>query len=188
MLTNEEAKNGAMFHKWKGEHDQAATRKRQISDNKRALYMVAWGQCSPAMQSKIKSSLKYELTNQECDIVWLLKEIQSVMFKFDDHSEVFLAMENARESLGTCKQEEGESVSNFLQQFQSFEHYGSTIGGDKGLVKKVVSELKDELPAKLDYTKYTTVAEYAEAVDERELETEATNDKVLKICRDRTLS
>ena len=114
------------FHKWKGEHDQAVKRKRQLSDNKRALYMVVWGQCSPAMQSKIKSSLKYKLMNQECDVVWLLKEIQSVIFKFDDHNEMCLAMDNAIESLGTCKQEEGESVSNFLQQFQlhidEFEH------------------------------------------------------------------
>ena len=43
-------------------------------------------------------------------------------------------------------------------------------------MKKVVSELKDELPAKLDHTKYTRVAEYVEAVEERELEIEATND------------
>ncbi len=124
--------------------------------------MVAWGQCSPAMQSKIKSSLKFDIKNQECDILWLLKEIQSVMFKFDDHSEPFLAMDNARDSLSGCKQEEGESVSNFLQQFQShmdaFEHYGGTIGGDKGLMKSVAGEYASEMPKELDHTEYPSIS------------------------------
>ena len=45
--------------------------------------MVAWGQCSPIMQSKLKSSADYKIKNKECDCIWILKEIQAIMFNFD---------------------------------------------------------------------------------------------------------
>ena len=171
MLSNDDAANPAKFHKWKTvHHDHVEKRKLQLADNKRAMYMVTWGQCCPTMQSKIKSSLKFDIKNQECDIMWLLKEIQLVMFKFNDHSEPFLALDNVRDSLLACKQEEGESVSNILQQFQShvdsFGHYGGAIGGDKGLMKSLASEYANEMPKDLDHNEYPSIIKYTEAVKE----------------------
>jgi hypothetical protein len=37
---------------------------------------IVWGQCSPMMQSKLKSLDAYSVESTQCACVWLLKEIQ----------------------------------------------------------------------------------------------------------------
>ena len=59
-------------------------RKTSLQDNIQHVYSVIWGQCSPALQAKIKQHENYEANTVKCDCGWLLKTIQSTMFKFEE--------------------------------------------------------------------------------------------------------
>ena len=55
---------------------------------------------------------------------------------------MFLAMGEARSTLDRCKQQPHETNAVYFDQFKSlvnaFEHYGGTIGGDKGLIDALI--------------------------------------------------
>ena len=61
-------------------------RKKELKGNLRKVYAVIWGQCSEAMKANLKAATGYEEHNLACDCVWLLKTIQSIMYRFDDTS------------------------------------------------------------------------------------------------------
>jgi hypothetical protein len=46
-----------------------------IESNQRSIYAIAWGQCSPMMQSMLESLDSYESKSNRCDCIRLLKEI-----------------------------------------------------------------------------------------------------------------
>ena len=80
----------------------------------------------------------YEMKSRACKCVWLLRQIKGVMYKFEGQQEIFLAMGKARSTLERCKQQTHETNAIYFDQFKSlvdvFEHYGGTIGGNKGLI------------------------------------------------------
>jgi hypothetical protein len=123
---------------WKETVKDYITRRRSLVDNLRAVYSVIWGQCSPTMKAKLMSLTNYEAQSRACDCVWLLQQIKAVMYKFEGQRDIFLAMGDARSTLDRCKQQPHESNAVYFDQFKSlvdaFEHYGGTIGGDKGLI------------------------------------------------------
>ena len=103
----------------------------------------------------------YESADRICDCIWLLTTIKGILFKFEGQKEIFHANIEARHHLDCLKQKEGKSTNSFLEQFQAtieaFEHYGGSIGTDKGLVKAVRAEMRsDEDPG--DYPRTTNDA------------------------------
>ena len=63
---------------------QYVSRTKDLKTNLAALHSVAWGQCSEALKSKIKSLPGYQDKADKCDCVWLIGKIASVMQKFEE--------------------------------------------------------------------------------------------------------
>jgi hypothetical protein len=63
-----------------------------MESNTIAICAVAWGQCSPMMQSKLESLDNFDTKNKTCDCVWLLKEIQGVTHRFEGTRNVFISL------------------------------------------------------------------------------------------------
>ena len=53
-----------------------------LSNHLHSLFTILWGQCSPGIQSKIRSSVDYLIRKEEGDCAWLLEEIRQVMYDF----------------------------------------------------------------------------------------------------------
>ena len=84
----------------------------------------------------------YDTKSRACKCVWLLRQIKAVMYKFEGQRDIFLAMGEAQSTLDRCKQQPHETNAVYFDQFKSlvdaFEHYGGTIGGDKGLMDALI--------------------------------------------------
>jgi hypothetical protein len=63
--------------------------------NLRAIYAIVWGQCSPMMQSKLKSLDNFETKRDACDCSWILKEIQGITHRFEGTRNVFISLDDA---------------------------------------------------------------------------------------------
>ena len=138
-ITVQESKNAAKLLVWQENMKSYLKRKQVLEDNMRDLFSVVWGQCSTSMQSSIKQAETYEDKKAIADCAWLLSEIKNVIFKFSSKKQKFLSLVDARIALDRIRQQEKESNSSFLDQFKvvvdSFEHYGGTIGNDRGLLE-----------------------------------------------------
>ena len=120
--------------------------KEKLKDILSAIYTVVWGQCSKPMHAKIQSKDDFDVKDkeQDCCVVWLLQAIKSIMYTTFKGQEayIFNATCSARKTLELYCQGDGHTLSDFHNNFKSFlveafEHYGGTIGADKGLIDYV---------------------------------------------------
>ena len=66
-----------------------------MESNLRSIYAIVWGQCSQMMQSKLVSLDDYSTKSNECDCIWLLKEIQGITHRFEGTRNVFTSLDDA---------------------------------------------------------------------------------------------
>ena len=67
-----------------------------LKSNLRVVYTVIWGQCTEAMQFKLKTVPKFTEMDTACNCVWLLMEIKSVMQQFEGQRALHLALDEAK--------------------------------------------------------------------------------------------
>ncbi len=170
---------------WKETVKDFIARRRSLVDNLRAVYSVVWGQCSPTMKAKLMSMDDYESQSRNCACAWLLRQIKAVMYKFEGQRDIFLAMGEARSTLKRCKQQPHETNAIYFDQFKSlvdaFEHYGGTIGGDKGLLDSLMDDND------LDHPGPIPTGNDADSVHAWIHDTCLYNKRLAKQCRDMTI-
>jgi hypothetical protein len=136
---NEKTSTKADIKVYDKELDIYVVRKTKLKDNVKALYAVAWGQCSNAMKAKIKKSDKYEEGRNASNVSWLLKEIRGVTFGFENQRTLSLSLQLAQQDFYRFKQGSEMSMPMFYQTFKNkvavLEHYsvGDTFGQDASL-------------------------------------------------------
>jgi hypothetical protein len=121
-----------------------------MESNVRAIYAIVWGQCSPMMQSKLESLDDYTSKNQDCDCIWLLKEIQGITHRFEGTRDVFISIDDAWSNYYNFRQDGKQSLHEYLKDFQSLvqvlEHYGASIGTESPYVEAVKGRVTIENP------------------------------------------
>jgi hypothetical protein len=133
---------------WETNMKSYIKRTEMMESNVRAIYAIVWGQCSPMMQSKLESLDNYTNENQECDCLWLLKEIQGITHRFEGTRDVFISIDDAWSKYYTFRQDGNQSLHEYLKDFQSLvqvlEHYGASIGTESPYIEAI----KDRVAAK----------------------------------------
>ena len=113
------------------QYDIFDTRENTYRLNMGPLYNLIWGQCSKAMQTKLKSMNTFRNihTNKRCDI--LLKIIQGIMFHFETKDYLALGLKKAIVNYYACVQRKKETCACFLARFKSnmdvLSHYGGSL-------------------------------------------------------------
>jgi hypothetical protein len=138
------------------------------------------------MKAKLMSINNYKPNSRACECVWLLRQIKAVMYKFEGQRDIFLAMGEARSTLDRCKQQPHKTNAIYFDQLKSlvdaFEHYGGTIGGDKGLIDTVMDINDPDHPGPIPTN------DDADAVRTWIKATSKYNQRLAKHCRDMTLA
>jgi hypothetical protein len=121
------------------EVDEYVKRSAIYKQNKKALYMVVWAQCSNAMQVKMKSISTFKKFDEERDCLDLLKEIKGVSYKFEAQRYPPLALYEAKSAFFRFQQHKALSNTDYLDKFKALyeviEHFGGMIGHDPMLIK-----------------------------------------------------
>ena len=145
-LTNDEGKSASMVFVWNEEMKNYLKRRNALQSNKRAVYAIVWGQCSLQMQSKIEALDDYEGKRDQCDCLWLLKEIRGVAHQFEGTRNIFISVHLAWERYYNFKQGPQQTLHSYFKDFQGIvevlEHYGAGIGAAGPYQKAVREEVK----------------------------------------------
>ena len=78
---HEEKASKTRIRIWEKEVDLYMKRQESYNSNKHALYSVIWGQCSEAMQAKIKYDDSYDTIHENNDSLELIKMIKGIAYK-----------------------------------------------------------------------------------------------------------
>ena len=98
------------------------TKSEQLTNTLHSLFTIIWGQCSPGIQSRIRSSIQFLIKKEEGDCALLLEEIRKVMFNFS----------NGRYRLKTLLEGKSEVLrfqQGRLPTFEFFEKYLEKVHG-----------------------------------------------------------
>ena len=68
----------------------------QLEENKKHMYALVIGQCSPDLDSKLQGSAVFVQAEADQDVVQLLMVIQGYCCRFDDHQQSTCALEQAK--------------------------------------------------------------------------------------------
>jgi len=140
-------KSGLVKALWDRQVDGYFTRTGHIESNLKAMYAIIWGQCSEAMQAKLKSLSDFEVKDGENDCVWLLTAIWTIIVRFKEKSYVQLALTDAWIMYYTYRQGPDMTVATYIEEFCTLvdvlEHHGGSISIDAGCLKAEDASLSD---------------------------------------------
>ena len=95
-------------------YDIFAARENTYRLNMGSLYSLIWGQCSKAMQTKLKSIKSYQTIHARKQCHLLLKHIRGVMFNFETKDYLVLGLKKAIVNYYGCMQKKKETCANYL--------------------------------------------------------------------------
>ena len=104
---------------WRRESDKYDKRKSEYDENKSALYMLVWGQCSEGVKSKIKSVKNYTKMQSNYDCLGLLLTIKGITFKFETQVNIFVSIREAKIRFYGLSQRRDESNTSYLNMLKN---------------------------------------------------------------------
>jgi hypothetical protein len=104
-----------------------------------ALYSVLWGQCSEAMQVKIKSADSYNTMDHNSNSLELIKVIKGAAYKFESQQNIYLTLDNAKCTFYAYQHQVADEtnaayMSKFKNTIEVIERFGGSVGDDKALM------------------------------------------------------
>ena len=115
------------------EKECEAFHKRQVDyeENKKSLYAVVWGQCSAALQAKLKSETTYSTFDSTCDVLSLIKTIKAATYRFNSKKYSYASLHYALRVFYSFKKGPDETDSEAMQRLRSIveviEDYGGSL-------------------------------------------------------------
>ena len=112
-----------------------------LTRNQEKVFGVIWGQCSAALQSKIKSLAEFEDKSSSLDSLWLLKELKKATAGIDAKAEPRSTLIDSL--FGIFKMRQGATESNdcYIERFKS---NVSTVELSRGANVFCCTELMDK--------------------------------------------
>jgi hypothetical protein len=132
--------------------------KQSYEINRTKAYVFLWEQCAKAIQRKIESSSRFELSIKD-DPIELLKIIKQHALNYHEHQYKMAIMFESLRTLVNLKQKEGESLQDYTKRFKTSRDVVRLHIGRPVILSKYMTTMKD-----YDEKNATKVAEYKEQV------------------------
>jgi hypothetical protein len=131
-------------------------RKRTYFENRDKLYTIIWGQCSEALQAKLKGTKAFKVYNPVKCPLSLLKDIKQLSLKFENVTFKAFAIYDAKIALSSFYQTKQDSLHSYYMKFkdltEALEHYGAELGNDIGLIRDIADRNGEKDVENIDYT------------------------------------
>jgi hypothetical protein len=126
---------------WQQEVTEAKKRIMLLAKNKKRLYALVLGQCSPDLErKKIKGADLYVQANCNQDVVQLLLIIRGYCCRFNDNQQSI----HAKHRISTYFQGYKFTITEYVEHFKALvgvvKIYGGTYGNKPGLIKAQLLE------------------------------------------------
>ena len=116
------------------------TEKDSLSNNLHSFFTILWGQCSPGIQSKIKTSIDFLIKKEDSDCDWPIEEIRQVIFNFTTSRYRLQTLLETKLDLMKLQQGRMSTIQYFDKYFEKihpYEREGGSFGQEKGVLKFV---------------------------------------------------
>jgi hypothetical protein len=137
------------------EVNEYVKRKRTYYENRDKLYTIIWGQCSEALQAKLKSTKAFKKYNPIKCPISLLKDIKMLSLKFENVTFKAFAIYDAKLALSRFYQTKQDSLHSYYMKFkdltEALEHYGAELGNDIGLIRDIAERNGDKNADSIDH-------------------------------------
>ena len=87
--------------------------------NVEQVFGIIWGQCSSALQSKIKSLADYNDKSGDLDTLWLLKELKKATSGIDAKAEPRSTLVDSLYGMFRMRQRATESNDSYMERFKA---------------------------------------------------------------------
>jgi hypothetical protein len=138
FLTTAAIDQGEVFL-WQQNVTKAKKRNALLAKNKKRLYTLTLGQCSPGLESKIKGMDSYVQADCDQDVVQLLLIIRGYCCRFDDNQQSIYVLESAKHRVLTYYQGYEVTITEYVEHFKALvgpvETYGGAYGNKQGPIK-----------------------------------------------------
>ena len=129
---------------WQLELSDFVKRKRVFQSNLAAVRAIILGQCSEAMQDKLKALESFKDKMKQNDCHWLLTKIRSITLQFDERKSGFISLMNAQRSFLNCVQLPGQSIATYRANLRSWAVTISQQGGNIAGNYELIAEKDDK--------------------------------------------
>lgn len=114
-------------------------RRKLYFENRDKVFTIIWGQCSEALQAKLKGTKAFRTYNPIKCPISLLSDIKQVSLKFENVTFKAFAIYDAKMALANFYQSKHDTLHEYYMKFKdlidALEHYGAEIGTDIGLIR-----------------------------------------------------
>jgi hypothetical protein len=129
---------------WQRDITEAKKRIARLAKNKKHLYTLVLGQCSPDLESKIKDADSYVQADCNQDVVQLLLIIRGYCCRFNDNQQSIYALESTEHRVSTYYQGYKVTIMEYVEHFKALvgvvETYGGAYGNKPGIIKAQLLE------------------------------------------------
>ena len=120
-------------------------REETYQSNIQQIFALIWGQCTEALQAKLRGLDNFDQLNSDSDALGLLKEMKAIAFNFQQHKYSHLALNEAKRRFYHLVQGKHTSNQDYLRKFNNMvdviEHCGGQIGGEPGPIASALTDL-----------------------------------------------
>ena len=118
-LTDEQKKDTVNLDIYKERVKIYVSREMNLTRNIEKMYGVLWGQCSSALQAKIKGSTAYSVESRDLNTLWLAKELKKATAGIDTKTDPRTSIIDSLNTLIRMKQGASEPNDNYLERFKA---------------------------------------------------------------------
>ena len=122
----------------KGEVERYLKRKDKYRTNKTKAYEVIIGQCTKGLKNKLEA--RKDWSSVQYDPIAVLKAIQELVYNYQDSKYPAVSIVKAIKALVNVKQEDGESLSDYIKKFNTTKDLFETQVGVMELGKWIAQD------------------------------------------------
>lgn len=128
---------------WEKQVDQYVKRMDQLGTNITALYSLVWGQCTDAMQAKVKAANGFASAAADRDGLELLKLLKDISFNFESQKKLHHAIHDTKRRFFLLSMGKTQSPTEYLEHFttavEMMEHVGASVLTDQGIADLIAN-------------------------------------------------
>ena len=115
--TNPDTNDTLALEMWKLDVKEYANQVKVYKDFKARLYQIIIGQCTPALEDRLKSHSQWASIQQ--DGLGLLKVIKTITYTFEERRYLFDAVYEVKEEFYSMRQGKYESLQKYYERFKN---------------------------------------------------------------------
>ena len=137
-ISDEDSEKKSLMYIFRKKHDNWSKRMHLYIKNKKRLYALLYGQCTPSLISSIKSTPNFTTFDDARDIMWLLKTVKLLSVGIDENNNELVSAHDAVRRFFHMYQKPLETNDDYLERFKEYWATASAAAGNNCLVPNIV--------------------------------------------------